>query len=171
MDCRRSEPCLFAERAQSSALDAIETAGCALGLASQAKATASEAEAYAASKAEVQALASDMCELKSKVSIATVISGAMGALAVIVAAVLGFLAVMTPSKVTARVQEVASATAEGILRQRLPTIEAVANDAAERSSDRALAKFVERQNPPPLKRLDVIVAKFTKAVDGPIDPV
>jgi len=156
--CPDAEACVFARQAQASALEAIEAAGGALGLASSAK----EAVSDAATKAELKALSSDVRELKSKVSVATVISGAMGALAVIVAAVLGFLAVMTPSKITSKVQEVASATAESIIRQRLPTIEATADDAAERGSDRALKKFIERQNPPPLQRVEVITARPKK---------
>jgi len=129
-------------------------------LASKAEAKAARAEGFAASKAEVSALASDVRELKSKVSLSTVISAAVSALAVIIAAGLGFLAVMTPAKTEARVREVSSATAESILRQRLPSMEAVADSASERGSDRALAKFVERQNPPPLNH--TIVARPPK---------
>jgi hypothetical protein len=91
-------------------------------------------------------------KLESKVSLATFISSSLGAVSVVVAAVLGYFAVMAPSRVTARVITVATDTTESILRQRQPTVQQQSLDTAREALRLDRLERESSANPTPIQR-------------------
>ena len=141
--------CPYAARAREASHDAIETAGGAVAIAS-------------ATHTKVDALASEVHELKSKVSLATVIAGAMGAIAVIVAAVLGFLAVMAPSKVTALARQEGGEAGRQEAAKMQKSTETITADAAQRGAEIGVARAMASRNPDPIQRAPDRVASLPK---------
>jgi hypothetical protein len=132
--------CRAASSAKAAAHDAIEVSGAALAQASCAR--------------------RDVQRIKFG-------QWLIGTLVTLVGILLTWITTSQPDRNAEAARSVASATADSMIRQHVHDTEGVTDDAVERGSDRALAKFLERQNPAPIAKIPDIVTSRTDT-DSPL---